>query len=284
MYLDRLRALCISIAPNLRAVIEHDSLVTASTWNTVGETGKAVELYSLCSLSSAFSSMGITTHLPNLYNDKPDLFYLRNILPRHHGAQAGHAAAINSIPLVDRFVAALTPKLVFENAGLQYSIFREGLPFHLIEHANQGNAEYLDRPDVIISEGASACKILSAEKIEFSYRCESGQCNGILRIKNDAGLPIISYDTTLKENIPVMGIIECSVSKGDIRAEEQLKRYLSLLGKSRAPVSLLINGRQKKCPAYDFEAYIDMGFEKPDPIADLSVTMRAFAEAVIKSL
>lgn len=284
MYLDKLRALCISIAPNLRAIIEHDSLVTASTWEAVGETGKAVELYSLCSLSSALSDIGIATIVPDIYNEKPDLFYLRNILHRHHGAQAGHAAAINSIPLIDRFVAALTPKLVFENNALQYGVYREGMPVHLIEHLNQGNAEYLDRPDVIISEGTSACNLLSAEKMEFSYECHNGKCSGLLRIKNDSSLPIISYDTTLKENIPVTGIIECSVSKSDVRAEEQLQRYLSIFGNSPTPVSLIINGRQKKCPAYDFEAFIDMSFEKPDQIASLSTIMRTFAETITKTL
>jgi len=64
MYLDKLRELCISITPDLRAIIEHDSLVTASTWDTLGETGKAVELYSLCSFSSALSSIGINAKVP----------------------------------------------------------------------------------------------------------------------------------------------------------------------------------------------------------------------------
>jgi hypothetical protein len=284
MYLDKLRELCVEIAPNLKAIIEHDSAVTASTWNASGETGKAVEFFSLCCLMAALSDIGRKVYTPDIYQQKPDLFYLRNILHRHYGAQAGHAASINSISLIDRFSAALTPKVMFENGGLTYGIFREGMPVHLVEHLHKGKPEYLDRPDLIVCEGTLTHNLLSAEKIEFKYECQYGVCHGVLRIKNDPNIPIISYETTLTENIPVIGIIECSVSKGDVMAEEQLQRYISIFSTDNVPISLLINGRRKKCPAYNFEAFIDMGFDKLENITTLSATMQSFAKALTKSL
>jgi len=284
MYLNKLRELCAVTAPNLRAIIEHDSPVSASTWKAQGETGKAVELYSLCGFAAALSNLNKKVRIPEIYYEKPDLFYLRNVLHRHHGAQAGHSAAINDIPLIDRFTAALTPKLTYENGGLSYEVFREGFPIHLIEHVHKGKPEYLDRPDIIICEGTSTHSLLSSEKMEFSYDCQHGKCHGVLRIKNDSNIPIISYETTLTANIPVVGIIECSVGKGDVRAEEQLKRYLSIFSPEKIPLSLLINGKRKKCAAYSYEAFIDMSFDKPEDIIALNDMMQRFAEAILQSL
>ncbi|MDX2094427.1 MAG: hypothetical protein SFW64_00565 [Alphaproteobacteria bacterium] len=280
MYLEKLRALCATTAPIFQDIITHNSAITSSTWNAKVETGKAVEFYSLCCLAAGLEKLGIGISIPAIYLEHPDLFYLRNILPRHHGTQAGHSAAINSIPLSDRFVAALTPKFIFETVGSKYGIYREGFPIHLIEHLNKGEEEYLDRPDVLICRGTMTSKLISSERIAFTYESQSGRCEGILRIKNDALIPIISYDSNLL-NVPVVGIIECSVSKGDTKAEEQLRRYLAIYSGATSPVSLLINGRRQKCPAYTHEAFIDMDFDNAEAITGFTAVIDRFSKAII---
>ena len=61
-----------------------------------------------------------------------------------------------------------------------------------------------------------------------------------------------------ESGVPVTAILECSVGKGKVTAEEQLARYVGLFGLPVPPMTVLINGKKKACPAYDFEIQIDI--------------------------
>jgi hypothetical protein len=250
----------VAICPDLESVLMHESQVTTSTWHAGIETGKSIELITLCSLIASFRRAGYEVKFPKLFNEKPDLFYVRNVIPRHHGAQAGHDVAIfNEIPLLDRFLGALTPKaIVYHPSGKQFLIFREGHPMHLISWLAAGKPEYLDRPDILVAEGSMSLKILEDDIIYFKFESSTGTCNGKMRVKNDINLPLIELSISGESGMPVAAIIECSVGKGKATAEEQLTRYVALFGFSMSPITALINGKKKACPAYDFEVKIDV--------------------------
>lgn len=255
-----IRELSSKLCPDLSDVIWHESEVTLSTWGQGLETGKAVEFLSLCSLINAFRHGGQEVNIPDLYKSHPDLFYIRNIIPRHHGAQAGHDAANGELlPLSLRFLGALTPRAVIQQSdGCPLLIFREGHPIHFINYAKQYNIYYLERPDLLISKASVDVELLNDSEVSFSYRYQTGLTSGKLRIANHAKLPLISLSHTGELDIPISGIVECSVGKGKDRASEQLDAYRSLCKAPPIPKSVLVNGRNKRCKEYDFEIFIDL--------------------------
>lgn len=259
--LSSLRQMSIAYCPDLETVLMHESEVTTSTWHAGIETGKSIELLTLCRLVASFRRTGFQVIFPRLFNVKPDLFYVRNVIPRHHGAQAGHDAVIfNQIPLLDRFIGALTPKAIVNHpSGKQFLIFREGHPVHFINWIASGKAEYLDRPDIVVTEGSLNLQILEDDIMDFKFASAAGTCDGKLRVKNDINLPLIDLSMSGESVVPVAVILECSVGKGKVTAEEQLERYVGLFGMPQAPMTALINGKKKACPAYDFEVQIDVG-------------------------
>lgn len=219
-----LREACLLACPDLVAVILHDSEMTSSTWKAGIETGKAVEMLALCALVSAIRYIGHSVLFPELYTSDPDLFYLRNSIPRHHGAQAGHEVVVMSgIPLVKRFEAALTPKAIIKtNDGRSFLMYREGHPIHFISNLVNQHPEYLDRPDIVIAEGDLVVNTQSSAELPFIYNHPNGIIQGSLRVKNDIKVPLISFEASGSLDIPINGIIECSVGKGKERAEDQL--------------------------------------------------------------
>lgn len=274
-----IRELAARICPDIAFVISHNSAITASTWNSSVQTGKAVELLALCALVAEMRSAGHIVTFPTVYVNKPDLFYLRNIIPRHHGSQAGHAAANGeSLPLLDRFIAALTPKAMARTArGRCFLIYREGHPVHFISSVISGGLEYLDRPDLLIAEGEIELKVKNATELEFIYEHPYGDARGSLRIRNDIKIPLVSFTATGSSVIPINGIIECSVGKGRDKAEEQLNRYLNICTSPIRPTSMLINGRKKSGSVYDYEVFIDLTMEDAGDLFRLmSVGLKKF--------
>lgn len=255
-----LRELSSKLCPDLSDIIWHESEVTLSTWGQGLETGKAVEFLSLCSLINAYQHEGQEVDIPELFKSYPDLFYIRNIIPRQYGAQAGHEAANgDSLPLRLRFLGALTPRAIIQQSdGCPLLIFREGHPIHFINYAKQHNIYYLERPDLLISKASIQIELLNDSEISFSYRCQSGLTSGKLRVVNHAKLPLISLNHTGELDIPISGIVECSVGKGKNRAGEQLDDYLSLCKSFSKPKSVLVNGRNKSCGEFDVEIFIDL--------------------------
>ena len=263
-----IRELSWKLCPDLSDVIWHESEVTLSTWGQGLETGKAVEFLSLCSLINAYRHEGQEVNIPELYKSHPDLFYIRNIIPRHHGAQAGHDAANgDSLPLRLRFIGALTPRAVVQQSdGYPLLIFREGNPIHFINYAKQYNIYYLERPDLLISKALIKVEPLTDSEISFSYKCQSGFTSGKLRVVNHAKLPLISLDHIGELDIPISGIVECSVGKGKDRAGEQLDAYRTLCKALPKPKSVLVNGRNNSCREYDIEIFIDLALEDASKI------------------
>jgi hypothetical protein len=258
--LSALRDVALRFCPDLEAILFHDSEVTASTWRAGIETGKAIELVSLCSLVSSLRSFGCYVAIPPVFRNNPDLFYLRNVIPRHHGAQAGHDHySLGNLTLADRFIGAMTPKAVFRHPnGRKFSIFREGHPIHSIRWAYVGKEEYLDRPDIVVSEGCLTSKLSGLNVLQFEYVNSTGVCNGELRIKNDINLPLICLTFSQTFDLPVAALIECSVGKGRDVAREQLSRYMAIFDAPERPVSTLINGRKKACPEFDVDVHVDV--------------------------
>lgn len=255
-----IRELSSKLCPDLSDVIWHESEVTRSTWAQGLETGKAVEFLSLCALVSAYREGGQGVDIPELYKSHPDLFYTRNIIPRHHGAQAGHDAANgDSLPLRLRFLGALTPRAVVKQRdGYPLLIFREGHPIHFINYAKQYGIYYLERPDLIVSKASVEVQSLSDGEVSFNYRCESGITSGKMRVMNHSQIPLMSLNNTGELDIPIVGIVECSVGKGKDRAAMQLAAYQDLCKTTTKPKSILVNGRNKPCKDYDFEIYINL--------------------------
>lgn len=255
-----IRDACNHVCPDISDLISHDSDISASTWQLGIETGKAVEFLTFCSLINAFRSSDAEVKFSDLFAKNPDLFYVRNAIPRHHGAQAGHDSTLFAeIPLIQKFVAALTPKAEVKTSNNRnFMIFREGHPFHFINNYAKGGPDYLDRPDFVISEGEMSLDYPNPTELSFTYIFPSGKFRGALRVKNDIKVPLISFESSGSNLIPINGIIECSVGKGRERAEEQLVRYSEIFSSEINPISALVNGRRKSCPEYDYEALIDL--------------------------
>lgn len=255
-----IRDIAAEFCPDISSIIYHDSEITASTWSSGIETGKAVEFLTLCALIVETRSAGHDVLFPSIYAVNPDLFYLRNIIPRHHGAQAGHDVVIGEdIPLLDRFVSALTPKAIIKSvSGKIFLIYREGHPIHFMSCLVNKNIEYFDRPDILISEGEIELNTKGITELQFEYKYPTGNIFGALRVRNDIKTPLISFKITGEVEIPINGIIECSVGKGRVRAEEQLLTYLQIYTSTIRPLTLLINGRVKPCPAYEHNVLIEL--------------------------
>jgi len=267
--LDAHRNAAAILCPELRPIILHQSGVSKSTWETGVETGKSVEFLSVCGLIAAAKVLGFEVTFPDIYSHNPDLFYFRNVIPRHHGAQAGHDAVVfDSIPLEERFKAAMSPKAILHHpSGKQYLVYREGLPIHLISVIANKGGHYLDRPDVVVLEGSMEIRSAKSGIIEFEFESPSGGMSGSLRVKNDVNVPLKNLSMNLEGEIGISSIIECSVGKGRVKAEEQLERYLQLFKGAKNGFNVLVNGQQKKCPAFDHEIVLDISSTIPSTIS-----------------
>lgn len=259
LHLIELQELTTSLCPDIERIISHRSEVTASTWGKSIETGKAIELLTLSSIIFSLRKYGAAPRVPKLFFEKPDLYYLRNVLPRHHGAQAGHEAAFRSIQLKDRFIASLTPKAEFIIKGVAYGLYREGFPVHLIEKMRTVRNDYQDRPDIMVVEGVLETAMNNDSELEFHYCSSTGSCNGMLRIKNDPAIPLIRYDSDLNGTVEIAAIVECSVGKSGERADEQISRYVDLFnGSAKHIYTMLVNGRKARVGGFDIETHIDL--------------------------
>jgi hypothetical protein len=259
LHLIEVQELATSLCPDIEHIIAHRSEATASTWEKSIGTGKAIEFLTLCSIISSLRKYGAAPKIPELFFENPDLYYLRNVLPRHHGAQAGHEAALRSIQLKDRFIASLTPKAEFIIKGVAYGLYREGFPVHQIEILRSVRNDYQDRPDIMVVEGALETVMNNDSELEFNYCSSMGSCNGILRIKNDPSIPLIRYDSSLNGAVEIAAIVECSIGKSGERADEQIRRYVNLFnGSSKHICTMLVNGRKVRIGGFDIETHIDL--------------------------
>lgn len=276
------REVSFHFCPQLEKVLFHESVISRSTWEADIQTGKAVEITALCALVAAFIRKGYNFILPSIYLSYPELFYLRNSIPRHHDAQAGHEAAFeNLLPLKDRFIAALTPKAEVENGNIVFSIFREGHPIHKISHKIKANKEYLDRPDIVITQGRMHLSASSEKEIDFLYTQAIGNVSGKLRVKNDNNIPIISYSPDDGGEVLINGVIECSIGKGNALATNQITRYRTLFASVIVPVAALVNGKANTGKAIEHEIFINLDeWDRDSIIKSLTLGFDKFVDAI----
>lgn len=279
---SELRSVALHLCPDLSEILRHNSIATNSTWDCSTETGKAIEITAMCATISAFQRRGFTLFIPQLFIENPDLFYLRNIVPKHHDAQAGHDAAfLNAIPLLDRFVASLTPKAVLKDNELVFSIFREGHVIHKITHLLNTDSEYLDRPDIVIAQGEMDVSIINETEIEFNYNQPINQFTGKLRVKNDNKIPLISFDSNSTKGVLVNGIIECSVGKERAHAVKQTNRYKTLFASVIIPSTALVNGQKYSGNHIEHEIFLDLvEWDREKVISTLESGFDKFVEVI----
>lgn len=281
--LNELREVSLHFCPTLKDILYHDSPISISTWKADIETGKAVEVAALCATISSFQKIGYNLSVPAVYSNNPDLFYLRNVIPRHHDAQAGHDAAfISQVPLQDRFIASLTPKAMLKNnAGSVFSIFREGHAVHKLSQLLKTNNEYLDRPDIVISQGEMVLASVTNTEIEFKYIQGIGDISGRLRIKNDNRIPLVSYEPETGGDVLINGIIECSVGKGRSHAVKQINRYKTLFASLITPTTALVNGQMYQGNHIEHEIFIDLTeWDREKTINALETGFSKFVEII----
>lgn len=250
---------CINYFPQIEEIINHKSAITNSTWDQGLETGKAIELLALCSTSNSLIKNGFEPIIPDLYFQNPDLFYLRNVFPRHHDGQAGHDVTCeNEIPLYLRFLSAITPRVIFRKDGIDdLLLFREGYPIHQIIHYSKTGQIYLDRPDIVICKGTIHTELINKEELIIEYIQNSNQINVKIRIINHPKIPIISLNSSENFQPSLVGIIECSYSKNVRHAIKQLEQYRNLFSLNNQCTSLLINGKNKITGVYDYEIILN---------------------------
>ena len=119
---------------DLKEIILSDSPLANSVWNSDLRTGKALEIVSLLAVIKNLQKRDVSLILEEKFFVNPSLFYTRNEIPLHYGAQAGHEANLASeLTLEERFLASFTPKATFRaEGGASWMVFREGNPLHLL--------------------------------------------------------------------------------------------------------------------------------------------------------
>lgn len=215
---------------DLQFIINSNSSLASSVWKSKLSTGKALEVLSLLALLREISELKLNCAIPKLFQNQPELFYLRNEIPYHHSAQAGHEASTEGeFLLKERFLAAILPRATFEIGSEKYMVYREGNPLHLISKLLKGEPIYKERPDLIIVKGELLVEKYCDSSLSFLHVLANGAKLKVeLSIKNTNLIPIKSFSMSPEYLTHTSGIIECSVSKSKKHVDEQLDRYLSL--------------------------------------------------------
>ncbi len=276
-----IRELCQRLCPELIAILSHNSSVSASSWEAELRTGKAVEILSLCALALAFKLNGGRLIVPRAIGSTPELFFLRNVVPRHHNALAGHRDAhAGSVPLSQRFLAALTPKFAVDIEGSTLSVFREGSPIHQILYATRQGSYYLDRPDLVVIDGNLEATVVDDVFVDFSFSGSSLECSGRFRVRNDAVFPLVYLRTEGAADRHALALVECSVGKSVTMATAQLRNYRALFAGENPLISMLVSGKKTNGHAFDFSAEIDLD----GSISSVEATLNRSFDKLAKSI
>ncbi len=215
-------------------------------WTRPWPNGAAFEWTTLAALAAQAVQQGWNCSFPVLQTPSgKTLFPLRNEIPYHHGAQAGHAGANrHTISLVLRFLQSLIPKLILEKDGTYYSVFREGCPYHEIMIGRI----YDDRPDILFLAGRPTPgfpRLIQDEiEVDFSFDLTEGPTiSGRLRVVNSRSLPCRVRFPKQGMAVPIAGIVECSINKPPDVATAQLQTYAGVFASPvSAPPLFLLTG------------------------------------------
>lgn len=259
-FLFGLKELASFFCEDLKEVIYSDSPLSFSTWDAPIENGKSLEFLCLCASIFVFREHGFHVAIPNLYRYMPGLFYLRNVIPTQYTSQAGHSVHSNGyVSLKDRFIASLTPKvLITDQVGREYCLFREGHPIHMINWRFDHHAVYRDRPDILLAPGAIEIVFGVAQEIHFVYKASAGHCEGVLRIRDSADIPLASFQKTQHLETGALGIIECSVSKGQKISAKQYHIYKEIFSGGLPTRFLLVNNNRIANSPFEQQLIIDL--------------------------
>jgi hypothetical protein len=173
------------------------------------------------------------------------LFPLRNEVPRHHGGQAGHAHHLgHGLTLAERFLAAMTPKVVLTRGLESLSVFREGCPYHAI----MTGAAYDQRPDILVLRGSPMEEFPrldsrgTTQVVQFKFRlADVGEVAGEVQVRNSPHVPLLWRKPANGCKVAVRGIIECSVRKTVELAGSQVDVYRRVF---RPQAIALVTGNQ----------------------------------------
>ncbi|HCM0880726.1 TPA: hypothetical protein N2826_005032 [Vibrio parahaemolyticus] len=223
-----LRTSLAELFPEFHDILMVQHSVSNSSWQAPLYTGKLLELTSLLFVCKAFKKLGATISIPDFYYFKPELFYLRNEMPLHHSAQAGHSANLYSdIDLTDRFVAAFTPKVTIHIGDICFYMMREGNPIHELEQALKHDIEYKDRPDIGIYSGEISVTT-NGKIVNVVSKSEKTEAHFALEVKNTSIIPLVDYFEEGEHSTTTHGIIECSVNKSSRLANSQIDKYIEV--------------------------------------------------------
>lgn len=250
-------------------------------WSRPISEGSAFEWTVLAALAAQARQVGWEVAFPTLeLEGGASLFPLRNEIPQHHGAQPGHSGVGQSdLPLKDRFIQALVPKVVLGKGEVYYSVFREGCPYHKI----MAGKDYSDRPDILLLAGRPTPGFprlgRGGSEVDFSFDFPGGATvSGTLRVVNSRTIPCTKREPIGGIQVPAAGLVECSVNKTAHIAEAQLARYERLF--SVPPYQtpqFLITGKKvivSKWPC----AVVDLSLVSREA---LEMELRAAADAVL---
>jgi hypothetical protein len=227
---------------------EFPRLAWGGVWERPLRSGVSLEWTVFAALVWALRAGGWAVAFPHLANAAIEEFFLGyNEFPVHHSGKAGHSA-LGPKPGV-LIMAALTPKAIAFKNGKWVSIFREGCAYHRI----YSEEPYEERPDILIAPGkpAQGFPNYREEKNVVAY-CyvvnESQTVEGILRAINSMNPSIIQRSPSKGYQFEALAIIECSVSKLQKRALDQIGRYESRFFRRGDAKLVLISGRQVAIP------------------------------------
>lgn len=251
----------------------------SDVWDQPLVTGSAFQWTMVAAFISQARQHGWDNSFPAASLGVPSSFALRNELPLHHGAQAGHAAAQRSLDLPARYLQAFVPKVIFHREGRYLSLFVEGCPYHVL----MGPPPYKDRPDILLLPGRLTPGYPTLTNLDtqvaFSFDLAYGPTvSGSVRVANAPTISLLKRDP--QEGFPIAagGIIECSVNKTAQTATKQMQRYSTLFATQQgSPPLFLVTGNKVKT---EFPgATINLANEDPDLLAQ---AWQSAAEAAIR--
>jgi hypothetical protein len=246
-------------------------------WERPLHTGTALEWATLFAVAAEAAINGWSVSFPLLAEERGlILFPLRNEIPTHHRAQPGHLGG-GAGDLANKFKQALIPKLVLQKDGSSYSVFREGCPYHKIAIGT----DYDDRPDILFLKGRlkNDYPHIADDILAYAFEFDSGGMSGKLKIINSGRIPLFEKLPNEPHDIPVAGIIECSVNKSTLVATKQLKRYEQLFRSNYGPPLFLLTGNALPPLAWP-ACSVDLTLEDTGL---LEATLRAGAAAALRS-
>ncbi len=215
-------------------------------WDQPIERGAALEWTTLAAIIAQAQSRGWRYRLPALDLPSGDVYFVnRNSLPRHYGARPGHApSSANHEDLAQRYLHAFVPKAVLEKGERSISLFREGCAYHEVMR----DTDYGERPDIMLVSGMPTSGFPRLQErsgfVEFSFDMANGaRLSGSVRPINSPRPTLVDRQPLHGIDVPVTGLVECSVHKTPEVARAQIEAYSKIFAHNgEVPKAVLVTG------------------------------------------